>query len=277
LSISEKQLAANRQNALKSTGPKTPEGKAASRLNALKHGLLARETVINRDDHHEDAAEFESLSDQLREDLAPVGYLEELLVEQITIAYWRLRRAVRADTIEFGKLLRDQISRAADPITIGGSTYPRELISLPDDATLSALNRYEKSIQNDFYRAMNQLERMQSRRESNRTGRSGSSSTSAPALSRNVRLLRSLLAHIRDESIQNPPARNTSPQNTPQAATQNGATHPPSLPRGNGAPSDGTPSNEERKNEERKTNNEQRTTKNAPRTPLPALRTTHNA
>ncbi|MHC4445109.1 MAG: hypothetical protein ACYTA5_21125 [Planctomycetota bacterium] len=48
--ISEKQLQANRQNAKKSTGPKTPEGKARSSQNALKHGLLARQILINDDD-----------------------------------------------------------------------------------------------------------------------------------------------------------------------------------------------------------------------------------
>lgn len=41
----EKQIAANRRNALKSTGPRTPEGKARSRWNALKHGILAKAVV----------------------------------------------------------------------------------------------------------------------------------------------------------------------------------------------------------------------------------------
>jgi hypothetical protein len=43
---SEKQAKANRENALKSTGPKTPEGKAAVRLNALRHGLLSKEILL---------------------------------------------------------------------------------------------------------------------------------------------------------------------------------------------------------------------------------------
>src|SRR5207245_1575648 len=46
MTTSDKQIEANRRNAEKSTGPTSPEGKFAVRLNALKHGLLARETVI---------------------------------------------------------------------------------------------------------------------------------------------------------------------------------------------------------------------------------------
>ncbi len=42
---SDKQAQANRRNALKSTGPKTPEGKAAVRHNATKHGLLSQEVL----------------------------------------------------------------------------------------------------------------------------------------------------------------------------------------------------------------------------------------
>lgn len=47
---SDKQAQANRRNALKSTGPKTPEGKAAVRHNATKHGLLSRETLLPGED-----------------------------------------------------------------------------------------------------------------------------------------------------------------------------------------------------------------------------------
>jgi hypothetical protein len=47
---SEKQARANRRNALKSTGPKTPEGKAAVHHNALRHGLLSRDVLLPGED-----------------------------------------------------------------------------------------------------------------------------------------------------------------------------------------------------------------------------------
>ena len=49
------QIKANRENAKKSTGPRTEEGKARVSLNALKHGLLARDAVLPS----EDPAEFD--------------------------------------------------------------------------------------------------------------------------------------------------------------------------------------------------------------------------
>jgi hypothetical protein len=54
---SERQKAANQANARRSTGPQTPEGKAVIRLNALRHGLLARDVVLPV----EDADAFQNL------------------------------------------------------------------------------------------------------------------------------------------------------------------------------------------------------------------------
>src|SRR5208283_4816131 len=80
---SVKQIEANRRNALHSTGPTTPEGKQASRLNALKHGLRAKEVIIPG---QEDPAEFEAMLTELCEDWAPKGRTERHLVEQIGFA-----------------------------------------------------------------------------------------------------------------------------------------------------------------------------------------------
>ncbi len=90
---SEKQTRANRQNALKSTGPKTPEGKAAVRHNAIKHGLLAEEVLLPG----EDEAAFADLGERLRDELQPVGELENMLVNRIIGTSWRLRRIGRVE------------------------------------------------------------------------------------------------------------------------------------------------------------------------------------
>ena len=85
---SEKQIQANRRNALNSTGPKTPEGKAAVRNNAIKHGLLSQGVLLPG----EDETALTELGEHLWAELQPVGELESLLMEQIIAAVWRLRR-----------------------------------------------------------------------------------------------------------------------------------------------------------------------------------------
>jgi len=80
MTVSEKQLKANKKNAQKG-GVKTPEGKAIVKYNALKHGLLT-----------------------------PTGTLEEMLVEKVAVAYRRLSRAYR---YEVG-LIRKELDTATD-------------------------------------------------------------------------------------------------------------------------------------------------------------------
>ena len=53
MAISPRKLAANQENARRSTGPRTPEGKAKVRHNALKHGLLAKEVIVPVGDEQE--------------------------------------------------------------------------------------------------------------------------------------------------------------------------------------------------------------------------------
>lgn len=102
---SSKKIEANRKNALQSTGPKTVEGKQVVKFNALKHGLLSKEIIINDGEGQEDGKAFQDLHFQLTNDLQPVGVLEEILVEKIAICYWRLKRAVRTETGEIRRRL----------------------------------------------------------------------------------------------------------------------------------------------------------------------------
>lgn len=95
-----KQIAANRLNAQKSTGPKTPRGKAISRQNAAKHGALAEIVVVSGDQIKESLPDFKKLCHDFYQSLKPVGPLEEMLVDQIITTTWRLRRAHRAETGE---------------------------------------------------------------------------------------------------------------------------------------------------------------------------------
>ncbi len=79
---------ANRQNAQRSTGPKTPDGRRASSLNALKHGFSSKEITIPGEDHNH----FLTLYQALDEDLNPKSALEVLAVEHLAASTWRLRR-----------------------------------------------------------------------------------------------------------------------------------------------------------------------------------------
>ena len=99
--VSQKSIAANRRNALRSTGPRTLKGKKKVRWNAVKHGLLARSVVITSGEGEENAGEFCNLLNHLRRDLHPFGILEEiLLVEKIAVCYWRLWRVIRSESGE---------------------------------------------------------------------------------------------------------------------------------------------------------------------------------
>jgi hypothetical protein len=89
---SDRKAKANRRNAAKSTGPKTVNGKAWSRLNALKHGVLASQAVLTTIEGAEERKAFEQLVDGLALDFAPVGTFEQVLVQQIAACIWRQRR-----------------------------------------------------------------------------------------------------------------------------------------------------------------------------------------
>ena len=93
--MSDRWLAANKENAQKSTGPKTPEGKARSAQNARSHGILANEVVIKKGDGRERTAEFEDLLNGLHAQFRPQDAVEHVLVDRVAACYWRLRRAQR--------------------------------------------------------------------------------------------------------------------------------------------------------------------------------------
>ena len=96
---SDKRAEANRLNAQKSTGPRTPEGKQAVRLNALKHGLSARTIVLPG----ESGAKLKELCDDLEAQWQPQDHTEQYLLEKMAIAQWQQARGYRREAQILGK------------------------------------------------------------------------------------------------------------------------------------------------------------------------------
>jgi hypothetical protein len=159
---SEKQAQANQRNARKSTGPKTSEGKAAIRHNALKHGLLAQEVLI----FGEDEDTLMALDECLRDTLKPEGDLEDLLVEQIVAAHWRLRRLRHVEAGIFDVMFyTDGPERMSHPASTYTSSLGQSFINDADASNaFSKLSRYETTIQRSLYKALHELQRLQADR-----------------------------------------------------------------------------------------------------------------
>jgi len=128
------QLAANRRNAKKSTGPKTKHGKAAAGRNAFKHGLLARDVVCAE----ESSQEYREFVEAVSADLAPVGEVEEQLVDRIATCTWRLQRMVVAEVSMFDH------RPGYDELHEGESAYSRRFDRRTSE--MIALSRYEASL-----------------------------------------------------------------------------------------------------------------------------------
>ena len=101
----KRQIEANRRNAARSTGPRTDEGKQASRLNAIRHGLLADTAFVPSLD---DRDEWERYRADVLESLQPDGALEELLAERVVGTAWRLARVARYERDAIDDAVRAQ-------------------------------------------------------------------------------------------------------------------------------------------------------------------------
>ena len=107
-----RQFQANRLNALKSTGPKSLEGKRISRRNALRHGLTA-ETVI---DGLEDTEDYRGFEAAIISDYNAETAVERELVLRLASLLWRLRRIIAIETDLFqiqAEILRDRRNELA--------------------------------------------------------------------------------------------------------------------------------------------------------------------
>ncbi|HVA15435.1 MAG TPA: hypothetical protein VNF99_19460 [Stellaceae bacterium] len=145
------QIAANRRNAAKSTGPKTERGKTMVAGNALRHGLRAEKLVT----FDEADGDFRSFLEQQREAFAPADAAEEQLVERIALCAWRMRRIYRTEAEMFNAF------RRTSP-----QFHDTEMATVFDcaSATMTVVSRYEIAIDRALHRAYVMLERRQARR-----------------------------------------------------------------------------------------------------------------
>jgi len=168
------QTKANRQNAQKSTGPQTDEGKATVSQNAVKHGLFAAEAVIKG----EDPAEYEAYHDQFLAELYPVGAVETMLADRFVSLAWRLKRAERMQNQAIDSMIESQIDNPmakslnmvkwhAKGVKLGDSRYVISHLQLGRVASsdwcncrvLDRMMLYERRIENSMIKMMNELKK----------------------------------------------------------------------------------------------------------------------
>jgi hypothetical protein len=95
---------ANRKNAHKFSGPKTPRGKSYSRSKALKHGLYSKELVVSEADQ----PEFQDLRTGLKAQLKPSTVLQRTAFDYIVACNWRCKLAMRLEQRQFARQLQDE-------------------------------------------------------------------------------------------------------------------------------------------------------------------------
>lgn len=103
----KEQIAANRKNAKKSTGPKSIPGKAKTKLNGLKHGLRAHQVVLPT----EDPAAFQAHLDAWFDDWQPPTMARAQLVEDAAVAAWRKKRCVRVESQRLSQRVNETLAR----------------------------------------------------------------------------------------------------------------------------------------------------------------------
>ena len=138
------QVDANQANSQKSTGPKTPEGKAASSRNRLSHGFASSTRFVKG----EDPAVFNLLLDDLISEHQPATPTEQILVEQMAHHHWISLRATRLQDSEVAIHLKLGMTPTHLPVFI----------------------RYQTAAERSFYKAHTELLKVQKQRQNSKIG-----------------------------------------------------------------------------------------------------------
>ena len=177
--VSPEQLAANRANAARSTGPRSPEGKAHSARNARKHGFTASTFAVVR---LEDINEIAHLTDDAVAVYQPVNSQELFAVERIALAQQSMLRAARLESGLFTTCLNDTLDQKDRPMVFlapdmvdGDTEVTRQQnrnYLLAEGFTLAAkasnvwslFLRYQAQAERQYRRAVEEFDRLQALR-----------------------------------------------------------------------------------------------------------------
>jgi hypothetical protein len=153
MQLTDKQLAANRANAAKSTGPKTITGKRNSSRNALRHARLAKTILIDG----ENAEPFLQLLADLTADFQPSTTHEQNLVDTMAVARWRVQRRWVIEKEDLNHQQRQQADSTADAAPATRAMFAVRAIG---DSHLEAQSRYEVRFDRQYNRAATELRRL---------------------------------------------------------------------------------------------------------------------
>jgi len=143
--ISNPKQLANQLNALKSTGPKSPEGKSRSAKNATKHGAYSLDTLLPNDNPEE----YNRFKNEWLKVLSPQNPPELFLAERVASLAWRLQRFAKAST-----------EKHQNHYTILSPSYK-------DENPYYTLAKTEDRLQTMFHRTLKQLQHLQTHQKEN--------------------------------------------------------------------------------------------------------------
>lgn len=147
-------------------GPKTADGKAITRLNAVSHGLLSREVLLEG----EDGEKLKALTQSMHDEFTPIGELEAFLIERLIVDMWRLRRALAVERVN-SSLARQRASQTLLTEYVYGSEEALGLLqetAVITDADSDKIMRYATNIERSLHRNLHELQRIQSARNGGR-------------------------------------------------------------------------------------------------------------
>jgi len=140
---SQRQIEANRLNAMQSTGPKSDTGKTVVAQNAMKHGVFSKKILLDGESKNE----FQCLQTEFYNHFQPQSFLETFFLERAITAAWRLSRVTQMESM--------LISYAVD--NSFGDKGMIEVLRGQEGAELALLSRYEITLERILFRSLAEL------------------------------------------------------------------------------------------------------------------------